>query len=134
MPLVRIDLRKGKPAEYVRAVGEAVHRAMVETIDVPARDHFQVITEHDSNHLIYDANYLEVRRRDDVVVVQVTLSSGRDTARKQAFYEQLVKLLGEKPGLRPEDVVICLVENKREDWSFGKGLASYVVLPREQWK
>lgn len=134
MPLVRIDLRKGMTAEYVRSVGEAVHRAMVEAIDVPARDHFQVITEHDSNHLIYDANYLEVRRTDDVVFVQVTLSAGRDAAMKQAFYARVVQLLGEKPGVRPEDVVVCLVENQREDWSFGKGQASYNVLPREQWK
>jgi 4-oxalocrotonate tautomerase len=134
MPLVRIDLRKGKPAEYVRAVGEAVHRAMAETIGVPARDHFQVITEHDSNHLVYDANYLEVQRTDDVVFVQVTLSAGRDMAKKQAFYARAAKLLGENPGVRPEDVVIILVENQREDWSFGKGEASYVVLPREQWK
>jgi 4-oxalocrotonate tautomerase len=81
MPLVRIGLRKGKPAEYVRAVGEAVHRAMAETVGVPARDHFQVITEHDLNHLIYDANYLEVRRTDDVLFVQVMLSSGRDRAK-----------------------------------------------------
>jgi phenylpyruvate tautomerase PptA (4-oxalocrotonate tautomerase family) len=134
MPLVRIDLRKGKSAEYVRAVGEAVHRAMVETIDVPARDHFQVISEHDSNHFVYDPDYLEVRRTDDVVFVQVTLSAGRGAAMKQAFYARVVKLLGEKPGVRPEDVVICLVENQREGWSFGRGLASYVVLPREQWR
>lgn len=134
MPLVQIDLRKGKSAEYVRAVGEAVHRAMVEAIDVPARDQFQVITEHDSSHLIYDANYLEVRRTDDVVFVQVTLSAGRDAAMKQAFYARVVKLLGENPGVRPEDVVICLVENQRDDWSFGRGQVSYRVLPREQWK
>jgi 4-oxalocrotonate tautomerase len=134
MPLVRIDLRKGKSAEYVRGVGEAVHRAMAETLDVPERDHFQVITEHDSNHMIYDANYLEVRRTDDVVFVEVTLSAGRDVAKKEAFYSRVVKLLGEKPGIRPEDVVIVLVENQRMDWSFGKGQASYVVLPREQWK
>jgi 4-oxalocrotonate tautomerase len=100
MPLVRIDLRNGKPAEYVRAVGDAVNRALVETIDVPARDHFQVITEHDSNHLLYDANYLDVRRTDDVVFVQITLSAGRNAAKKQALYAQVVRLLGEKPGIR----------------------------------
>lgn len=134
MPLVRIDLRKGKSAEYVRAVGEAVHSVMVEVLDVPARDHFQVITEHDAQHLIYDPAYLEVKRTDDVVFVQIVLSAGRDVAKKQAFYARLAELLHEKPGLRKEDVVINLVEDKREDWCFGNGLASYVVLPREQWR
>jgi 4-oxalocrotonate tautomerase len=134
MPLVRIDLRKGKTAEYVRAVGEAVHRAMVEALDVPARDHFQVITEHDAQHLIYGADYLDIKRTEDVVLIQIVLSAGRDAAKKQAFYSRVAELVHEKPGLRKEDVVINLVEDKREDWSFGNGLASYVVLPREQWR
>jgi len=134
MPLVRIDLREGKPAGHVRAIGEAVHRAIVEVLDVPARDHFQVITEHDSDHLIYDRNYLGVERGDDIVFVQVVLSSGRDAAKKQAFYARVVALLRENPGLRPQDVVINLVADKREDWSFGNGVAQYLVLPREEWK
>lgn len=134
MPLVRIDLRKGKSPEYVRAVGEAVHRAMVEVLDVPGRDHFQVINEHDAQHLIYDPAYLDVNRTDDVVFVQIVLSAGRDVAKKQSFYARVAELLHKKPGLRKEDVVINLVEDKREDWSFGNGLASYVVLAREQWR
>jgi 4-oxalocrotonate tautomerase len=46
----------------------------------------------------------------------------------------VVEYLREKPGLRPEDVAINLVENSREDWSFGNGDAQYVILPKEQWK
>ena len=134
MPLVRIDIRKGKSPEYVRAVGDAVHRAMVEALDVPERDHFQIITEHDAAHLLYEPGYLDVKRTDDVVFIQVVLSAGREVGKKQAFYARLAELLHESPGLRKEDVVINLVEDKREDWSFGNGVASYVVLPREQWR
>jgi 4-oxalocrotonate tautomerase len=68
MPLVRIDLLQGKPKEYVAAIGESVHRAMVGTIGVPARDHFQVITEHAPGYLVYDPHYLEVNRSDDLVL------------------------------------------------------------------
>jgi phenylpyruvate tautomerase PptA (4-oxalocrotonate tautomerase family) len=46
MPLVRISLQEGKPDAYRTAIGDAVHRAMVETINVPAQDRFQIITEH----------------------------------------------------------------------------------------
>jgi 4-oxalocrotonate tautomerase len=134
MPFVRIDLRKGKPTEYVRAIGEAVHRAMVEVLGVPARDHFQVITEHDADHLIYDPGYLGVARNDEVIFVQIVLATGRDTAKKQAFYARVVELLKEQAQVRPENVVIHLVEDKREDWSFGNGVAQYVVLPPEEWK
>ena len=134
MPLVRIDLLQGKPKEYVAAIGEAVHRAMVETIGVPARDHFQVITEHAPGNLVYDAHYLEVIRTDNVVFIQVFLSSGRSRELKQGFYKRVVEYLREKLGLRPEDVTIVLVENSREDWSFGNGDAQYVILPKERWK
>jgi len=134
MPLVRIDLRQGKPAAYVRAVGDAVHAAMHETLGVPLRDQFQVISEHRPEQLVYDPNYLEVERTDDLIIIQVFLSAGRDAAQKQDFYARLAALLQEKPGVRPQDVIINLVEDKREDWSFGNGVAQYLVLPKEQWR
>jgi 4-oxalocrotonate tautomerase len=134
MPLVRIDLLQGKPKEYVAAIGESVHRAMVETIGVPARDRFQVITEHAPGYLVYDPHYLELNRTDDVVIIQIFLSAGRSREEKQGFFKRVVEYLREKPGLRPEDVAINLVENSREDWSFGNGDAQYVILPKEQWK
>jgi 4-oxalocrotonate tautomerase len=134
MPLVRIDLREGKSKEYRVAVGAAVHRAMVEILGVPARDHFQVITEHSPENLIYDPNYLDIPRTDDVIFIQVFLSSGRTREIKQSFYKRTSELLHEKPGVRLQDVAINLIANEREDWSFGNGEAQYVVLPKEQWK
>jgi phenylpyruvate tautomerase PptA (4-oxalocrotonate tautomerase family) len=134
MPLVRIDLIKGRPEVEVAAIGNAVQRAMMECLDVPKRDHFQVITEHAPGRLIYDPDYLEVKRTDGIVLVQVLLSSGRSTAQKQAFYARAAELLAREAKVRPEDVTITLVENVRENWSFGNGIAQYVVLPREQWK
>lgn len=134
MPLVRIDMREGKTQEYTEAVGEAVHRAMSETLGVPVRDHFQVITEHPRERLIYNPSYLDIKRTDDVVFIQVFLSAGRSREQKQAFYARVAELLREKPGLPPEDVLINLVENTREDWSFGNGEAQYIILPKEQWK
>lgn len=134
MPLVRIDIRHGKSAGYVRAIGDAVHRAMVDCLDVPARDHFQIISERAPEHLIYDPAYLDVPRSDDVVIVQITLSTGRTQDQKQRFYARLSSLLQENPGVRPQNVIINLVEDTRADWSFGNGAAQYVVLPKDKWK
>jgi hypothetical protein len=78
---------------------------MVETIKIPEQDRFQVITEHDAGGLIYDPSYLGISRTDSVVFIQITLSAGRTTAQKQAFYARLAGLLGEEPGLRPEDLL-----------------------------
>ena len=134
MPLVRIDLRAGQPDERVRAIGDAVHQALVECLGVPARDRFQIVAEHRPDRLRYYPTYLDIARTDDFTVIHVTLSAGRTTAQKQAFYSRLAALLAAGPGLRPQDVAIVLVENTREDWSFGDGEAQYLTLPRERWR
>ena len=134
MPLVRIDLIKGWTEAEVAAIGNAVQRALMECLDVPRRDHFQVITEHAPGRLIYDPDYLDVKRGDRIVLVQVHLSAGRTTAQKQAFYAKAAELLARDAKVRPEDVTITLAENVRENWSFGNGVAHYLVLPKEQWK
>ena len=125
MPLVRISLRDGKPAAYRRALGDAVHRAMVEAVNAPPLDRFQVITEHPADGLIYDPAYLGIERTDDVVFVQITLNTGRTVEQKKALYARIVELLAESPGIRPQDVLINLVEVPRENWSFGNGVAQY---------
>ncbi len=134
MPFIHIDLRAGKSASYKKAIGNAVQRAMIEHLNAPERDRFQIIHEHAPDHLIYSPDYLDIERSDDIVMIQVTLSAGRSTEQKRAFYARLTQLLQEDPGIRPQDVMIHLVENTREDWSFGNGEAQYVVLPKEQWR
>ena len=127
MPLVRISLRDGKPEPYRRALADGIHRAMVETISVPPLDRFQVITEHPAESLIYDPAYLGIVRGDDVVFVQITLNAGRSTEQKRALYSRMAELLQASPGLRPQDLLISLVEVSRENWSFGNGQAQYAV-------
>lgn len=100
---------------------------MVETINVPAQDRFQVVTEHRADGLIYDPSYLGINRTDDVVFIQITLNAGRTTDQKRALYKKITELLAKEAGVRPEDVVINLVEVAKENWSFGNGDAPYAT-------
>jgi len=125
MPLVRISLMQGKPAAYRAAIGNAVHRAMVESINCPPLDRFQVITEHARGDIVYDPTYLDIKRTDDVVFVQISMNVGRTVEMKRALYRRMTELLNADPGIRPEDVMINLVEVPKENWSFGNGIASY---------
>ena len=125
MPLVRISLLRGKSAEYRRKVGDAVHRALVETIAVPPKDRFQVISRHDPEDFIYDTDYLGIQRSGNLVIIQITLSAGRSIELKRALYRRIAERLGVEVGLRPEDVWINMVEVAKENWSFGNGVASY---------
>ena len=125
MPLVRISLREGKSEIYRRALGDGVHQAMVEAIDAPPQDRFQVITEHTSNDLIYDPNYLGIERSDNIVIVQITLSTGRKPGQKRKLFQRIAENLEKNPGLRPQDLMISLVEVAWENWSFGNGDSQY---------
>jgi 4-oxalocrotonate tautomerase len=125
MPLVRIALREGKTEEYKNALADGVHRALVEAIEIPPQDRFQVLTEHSSGGLIYDPSYLGITRTDEVVLVQITLSAGRKPPQKRKLYKRMSEILAESPGLRPQNLMINLVEVAWEDWSFGNGVAQY---------
>lgn len=125
MPLVRIDLAAGKPAQYRRAIGEVVYDAMLSAINVPANDRFQIITEHPSDDFIFDPTYLGIDRSADCIIIQITLNEGRTVEQKRAFYRAIAKGLNERLQVRMEDVFINLVEVRKENWSFGNGEAQY---------
>ncbi|HTY42860.1 MAG TPA: tautomerase family protein [Thermoanaerobaculia bacterium] len=127
MPLVRIDVLEGRSAGELDAIGDGVHRALVEAIGIPDKDRFQVIASHAPGRLVFDTHYLGIARTPAVVFVQITLSSGRSLEQKKALFAAIARNLHEKPGLRTEDVFVNLVEVARENWSFGNGLAQYAT-------
>jgi 4-oxalocrotonate tautomerase len=134
MPLVTIDLLEGRPSGELEAISEAVHTAMVEHLGVPRRDRFQIITEHRPPSLRFDRQYLDIDRDDGFILIRVMLSEGRDVDAKRAFYHGLAELLAEGIGLRAENLAVVMAENRREDWSFGGGRASYLGLSPDQWR
>lgn len=127
MPLVRISLMKGRPAGFGRKVGAIIYETMMATINVQAHDNFQIITEHDPEGLVYDPEYLNLARTDEVVFIQITLNEGRSVEMKKTFYRTLAERLNRELGLRKEDIFIGLVEVKKENWSFGNGIGQYAV-------
>ncbi len=127
MPLVRIDLRRGKSPAYRKAICDGVYRAMTETFGVPKDDRFMIVGEHEPDNFIHAESYLGIDHTDDLVIIQITANDTRTVEQKQAFFAQIAALLAENPGLRREDVIINLVECKKENWSFGNGIAQYAA-------
>lgn len=126
MPLVRISLRRGKPAGHIAAIKDAVYQAMIEAFAVPVNDRFILVHQHEAEEFDYDPTYLDIRRSDDVLFIQITCNNTRTLEQKKAFYARLCELLTERPGLRPEDLFISLVEVPKENWSFGHGIGHYI--------
>jgi 4-oxalocrotonate tautomerase len=127
MPLVRIDLIRGKPADYRKTIGEIIYKAMTEVINVPIDDKFQVITEHPAEELNYPESYMANHYSRDIILIQITLSAGRTVEQKKAFYKRIADDLHAQLSVRRDDVWINLVEVTRENWSFGGGIAQYVT-------
>ena len=126
MPLVRIALPKGKSAEFRGAISRGVHAALVEAFGVPDQDLFQIISEGDAGtEIVHASSYLGNAYSDALTIIQLTVSNTRTLEQKRALFARIAELLVADPGLRPEDVVINLVEVKPENWSFGRGLAPY---------
>jgi 4-oxalocrotonate tautomerase len=125
MPLVRIDLKRGKSAAHKKAICDGIYRAMLDTFSVPKEDRFMVVTEHGDDEFIYSDNYLDIVRSNDLVIIQITANDTRTVDQKKAFFAKIAVLLSENPGLRKEDIFINLIEVKKENWSFGNGIAQY---------
>jgi len=127
MPLVRIELQQGKDFEYRQQVSQIVHHAMVSCAGVPPDDRFQVVTEHTAGNFIYDPDYLGIHRTADLIMIQIFWNEGRTTDQKRALYKTIADGLAAKLQLRPENVLVTLVEVKKENWSFGNGIAQYAT-------
>jgi 4-oxalocrotonate tautomerase len=128
MPLVRIDHAAAKPPPYRGAISRGVHDAMVSTFNVPDDDHFQVIGEHaPGTAIVHAPSYLGIEYSDELVIIQITCNDTRTIDQKKALFAAIADNLAKKPGLRRQDVVINLVEVKKENWSFGNGVAQYAA-------
>jgi 4-oxalocrotonate tautomerase len=125
MPLTQISLRRGKSATYRRALMHGVYEAMRETFNVPQDDRFITVSEYDEAQFDFGADYLGIHRTDDLVIIQITANDTRTVDQKKALYAAIAHKLAADPGVSAGDVFINLVEVKKENWSFGNGIAQY---------
>lgn len=125
MPFVRIDLTRGKSPQYRKTLGEIIYRAMVELINVPQDDKFQVITEHAPEDINVSESYLGHRHSEDIILIEITLNAGRSVELKKAFYKRIADDIETQLHTRTDDVIVHLIEVAKENWSFGGGAAQY---------
>lgn len=128
MPLVTITLRKGRPADFLVKVGNAIHAALVAQAKIPEADRFQIFHEVDDWHIDADSNFAggtPVERSADVLIIQITLNAGRTDEIKSALYAEIASRLGTEAGVRPDDVFVNLIEVAKQNWSMASGVMTY---------
>jgi len=125
VPFTQISMTEGKSVEYRTTLMEEVYLAMRDTINIPEDDRFATISEHKPENINNSGSYLDIDRSDDVIFIQITLNRGRSTDQKKALYSKIAERLSDSLDVRPEDVVVSLIEVQLEDWSLGNGEGQY---------
>ncbi len=126
MPLLRFDLVEGRSDADLQTLLDAAHEAVVEAFGVPPRDRYQLVHEHKPTRMVVEDTGLGIPRTAKVVLLQVT-SRPRDAAMKVAFYRLLCDKLADRCGIAASDVMVNIVTNADEDWSFGQGRAQFLT-------
>lgn len=125
MPFVRISLSQTISDDQLAAVSDAVHASMVEKFNVPAADRFQVVTRHPQAELVCTPEYLGIRHGSRLAFIQITANEGRTVEMKKDLFLAIASSVAQAGAIPIADVIIHLVEVRKENWSFGNGLAQY---------
>ncbi|GCB27417.1 probable tautomerase YrdN [Aspergillus awamori] len=127
MPLVRIDvIRDGWSPNELKNLADVVQQVMQTHFNAPARDRYQVITQHEDYELICEDTNLGFTRTKKLVIIQI-LQQGRSAEQKQQAFKALSENLQEKCSVSGNDLIISCAQNTREDWSFGMGIAQFMT-------
>ena len=125
MPLMRVDMFRGRTKEQIKEILDISYQVASREFHLLPNDRYQIVTQYDPEEMIIEDVGLGFTRTKDFLMFSLT-SSPRELADKENFYRELVKELHEKTGISPEDVMINITPNTKEDWSFGNGEAQFI--------
>lgn len=126
MPLIQVDLLKQNDKERLRNILDTIHRCAVEAFDIPERDRYQIVNQHDPEEMILLDTGLGFERTKNQIVIRVT-SKQRTQDKKELLYSLLGQRLKDRCQIEPQDLLVSIVENGDADWSFGFGKAQFLT-------
>ena len=126
MPLMKIDMIKGRNQEEITKILDISYRVMLEAFGAPEGDHYQIVSQHEDYEMQILDTGLGIKRTNQVLVFSL-ITRFRTVDQKQTFYRNLVSQLNDKLGIRSEDIMINLVVNQDADWSFFNGDAQFLI-------
>lgn len=116
MPMVKIEMRQGKTAEYKKTVLDGIHQALVDSFKIPDYDRNQKIYELAPQNMEIPSN-----KTADYIVVEITAFQGRSMDAKRNLYKNIVAELSARAGIKGDDVAIILHEVPLENWGVRGG-------------
>lgn len=126
MPLIQVDLQKQDDKKRLKNILDTIHECAVEAFEIPERDRYQIVSQHDPEEMILLDTGLGFERTKDQIVVRVT-SKQRPRGKKEKLYSLLCERLNVNCGIPPKDLLVSITENSDADWSFGFGKAQFLT-------
>lgn len=124
MPLVKLEIIKGKSNEYKKAILDGIHDALVEAIKIPDYDRNQRLYELDSINFEKSLN-----KTENITLIEITMFKGRSTESKRKIYAKITENLANSPGIDGNDLIIVIHEPPLQNWGIRGGkMASEVDL------
>ena len=114
MPLVKINMLKGKSLEYKKLVLESVHNGLVSSLGIEDRDRFQRIIEYDKCDF-----ESAPEKTDNFMIIELSLFPGRTKEQKKLVIEMITSNLVAALNIMPTDVFIVINEPPLENWGMG---------------
>lgn len=121
MPLVRITLSENYSGEECNQISRAVHSALIEDFNIPDDDYFHIMERVNPSQLFFPSQYLGIKHDQGILFIQIIAVMGRSKEQKQNLYKNIVLKISTFTGIDPQNIIITLLENSKENWSFGNG-------------
>lgn len=123
MPLVKVEILKGKSNDFKKKLLDVIHQALVETVKIPDHDRRQRLYELEND------NFEKTGRSDNYTIIEITMFKGRSFEAKKNLYAAIVKNLNSSLDINGNDITIVINEPPLENWGIRGGFpASEVEL------
>ncbi|MCR4787956.1 MAG: tautomerase family protein, partial [Lachnospiraceae bacterium] len=114
MPLIEVNILKGKKPEYKKTLMECIHKGLVGSISIEDWDDFQRINEYDEENFQKPSF-----KSDDFTIIELTIFPGRSKEQKRKMIEMITENLNKSLSIDPQDVFITIIEPPLENWGMG---------------
>jgi 4-oxalocrotonate tautomerase family enzyme len=116
MPIVKIDLKKGKTIEFHKIFMDLVHASMVEVLQLPTDDRNIRISE-------FDPAYIQSKPPYEYFI-EIIMFAGRTKETKSKLFRSIVSKLKEALKIAPTHVFIVINEQPKENWGIRGGVSA----------
>lgn len=116
VPLVKVEIIKGKSIEYKKALLDGIHSALVDAFRIPDYDRMQRLYE-----LEREKFEIAPSKTEQFTLIEITAFPGRSLEAKKNLYDAIIKNLGHLPGINGNDITVVLNEPPLENWGIRGG-------------